>query len=163
LGVHGRVPLRIEYDLVPEDWGEFAAFWAQESPSTKRSVWTSRIGVSATLVLALIAASLSACSSPGPITAVTVRDSNFQIVKQLSTAELAEFEHRWNAKTKVSTSLKDAGGEHFKLDIASEGTGNRWLYHTTGYVQVLSISVLGTPVYQVPEPEAFNKLIGVRK
>ena len=51
LGVHGRVALKIEYDLAPEDWGEFAIFWASDSPSIKRSILTTRLLVSATLVL----------------------------------------------------------------------------------------------------------------
>ena len=43
--------MRIEYDLAPEDWGEFAVFCSGESPSIKRTVWTTRVLVSATLVI----------------------------------------------------------------------------------------------------------------
>ena len=103
---------------------------------------------------------LSGCSA-GPITSVTVRDAQFKVVKQLTASELAAFERHWSSKVEVKASLEDAGGRHFKLDVERGEKGNRWLYQTSGYVEVLS--VLKKPVYRVREPESFNELIGAKR
>ena len=121
--------------------------------------FTERDVMRLTLLIAFIAL-VSACVH-GPITAVAIRDSDFKVIKKLSATELAQFELQWNEKARVDASLKEVGGMHLKLDILREDEGDRWLYQTTGYVQVLS--VWKTPVYKVPDPTVFNELIGAKQ
>jgi len=109
----------------------------------------------------LVATLVSGCASPVPITGVSVRDDEFQVVKVLAPAELAEFQRQWEEMVTVEVALPDAGGRHFKLDIDHRIAGGRWLYQTTGYVQLLSKAE--TPVYKVPNPVAFNRLIRATK
>jgi hypothetical protein len=117
---------------------------------------------SARLVAALPIALLVGCAAPGPITGVSVRDANFDVVKVLSPAELAEFTRLWENKQEVQASLNNVGGQHFKVDIdRQQKSGGRWLYQTTGYAQYLD--PLAQPVYKLQEPEAFNRLIGATK
>jgi hypothetical protein len=47
----------------------------------------------------------------------------------------------------------------YKIDIRREDRGGRWLYDPVGFVQVLSKRK--TPVYRLPSPGAFNKLLGI--
>jgi hypothetical protein len=105
--------------------------------------------------LALI--STMACAS-GPVTGVTIRDADLAVVKELNEAELTEFNQQWRAKIEVETDLKEARGKHFKLDLAQDGSGGRWLYHTTGIIFLVAHN--RQPVYRISDPGAFNKLIG---
>jgi YcxB-like protein len=43
--------LKIEYELKPEDWGEFAVYVASQSQSLRRSKWTLRLLVSGSLLI----------------------------------------------------------------------------------------------------------------
>src|SRR5688572_27472554 len=81
---------------------------------------------------------IGGCASAVPVTRVSVRDAQFDLVKSLSPAELSEFQRQWENKQIVETLLSDVGGEHFKVDIERNGNGDRWLYHSTGHVQLLS-------------------------
>jgi hypothetical protein len=114
--------------------------------------------------IAVLAAGVSlACLAEQPITGVTVWDADFKVVKKLAVTELPEFERAWNAKTEVKVELSKVGGQHFKLDIAKGTTsGARWLYQTTGYVQLLTVKA-GKPAYKLNDPQAFNRLIGATK
>jgi hypothetical protein len=108
----------------------------------------------------LLAGLSLACSAAQPITGVKVCDADFKVVKQLAPTELPEFERAWSAKTTVDSSLNNVGGRHFKLDIEKgSDAGDRWLYQTTGYVQVLAVKGK-EPVYKLQNPQAFNKIIG---
>ena len=107
------------------------------------------------------AALMGGCASPAPITGVSVRDAEFQVVKVLGPAELSEFRRHWENKQEVEAALSNVGGQHFKIDVDRRGAGDRWLYQTTGYVQVLD--PWKTPVYKLQDPEAFNRLIGAKK
>jgi hypothetical protein len=109
----------------------------------------------------LVAALVGGCASPDPITEVSVRDAQFQIVKVLTPAELSEFRRQWENKQEVTATLSNVGGEHFNIDIDRRGAGDRWLYQTTGHVQLLD--PWRTPVYKLQDPEAFNRLIGANK
>lgn len=114
-------------------------------------------------VFGLLAGLSIACSAPGPITSVKVWNADFKVIKELTASEVADFERAWSAKMAVDNSLNNVGGEHFKLDIEMGGkSGDRWLYQTTGYVQVLAVKG-GKPVYKLQDPEAFNRLIGAAK
>ena len=115
----------------------------------------------ARLVAALPIALLVGCATLGPITGVSVRDANFQVVKVLSPAELVDFTRLWENKQEVQASLNSVEGQHFKVDITRQQSSARWLYQTTGYAQYLD--PLAQPVYKLQEPEAFNRLIGVKK
>jgi hypothetical protein len=96
-----------------------------------------------------------------PITAVTVRDADFNVVKVLSADEVPRFEELWTTKTEAGASLEDVGGSHYKLDIESKDSGDRWLYQSTGHVQVLSTK--GASVYRIRDPSRFNELIGAER
>lgn len=114
-------------------------------------------------VLGLLAGLSIACSASEPITSVKVWNADFKVIKELTAGELADFERAWSAKTAADNTLNNVGGEHFKLDIEKGGrSGDRWLYQTTGYVQVLAVKG-GKPVYKLQNPEAFNRLIGATK
>jgi hypothetical protein len=106
------------------------------------------------------AAFLGACatSAPGPIRAVSVRNAQFEVVKILAPSELPEFAWQWENKRKVEASPGSLGGQHLKLDVQRQGSNGRWLYQTTGYVHLLSMQT--QPIYRLPEPETFNRLIG---
>ncbi len=103
----------------------------------------------------------SGCASGGPVTGVTVLSADFQVIKVLSPEEIKLFEQHWERKSMVDVHLRDVGGRHYKLDISHKGSGNRWLYQSTGYVQVLSVQV--KHVYKIQDEESFNKLIGATK
>ena len=111
-------------------------------------------------LLALVGLPFIGCISNSPTTAVTVRNKEFEIVKSLSADEVVEFERLWQDKSEVSVPLNDAGGTHFKLDLTYGDDSDRWLYQTSGFVQMLSIDK--SPVYQLRVPEAFNRLIGAQ-
>jgi hypothetical protein len=96
-----------------------------------------------------------------PITRVSVRDAEFEVVKVLTPAELAAFRRHWENKKEVKVSFSKLGGENFPLDIQRLYSSQRWVYKTTGYVRVLSKKV--KPVYKLQDPKAFNRLIGAAK
>jgi hypothetical protein len=104
---------------------------------------------------------LGGCASLVQVKCVSIRDDKFEVVKELAPADLSEFQRQWSEKAIAKVSLSDVGGMHFKLDVGRGGSGERWLYQTTGYVQVLSKQE--SPVYKLPDPEAFNRLIGATK
>ena len=92
----------------------------------------------------------------GDVSKVTVRNSDFQVIKTLNDKEpLEEFSKIWGSKQVYNGS--EIPQWLYKLDIEQKGHGNRWLYDPKGYVQVLSKARV--PVYVLP-PEPFNKLIG---
>ena len=93
----------------------------------------------------------------GEITKVSVWDSEFRQVKVISTeSELSKFEELWSKKTKQDPiKVKWL----YKFDIDSKTKGNRWLYHPTGWVQVLSAKKV--TVYKLSSPAEFNKLLGI--
>jgi len=93
----------------------------------------------------------------GEITKVSVLDSELRQVKVISTeSELSQFEELWSKKTKQDpVKVKWL----YKLDIDTKTNGNRWLYHPTGWVQVLSAKKV--TAYKLSSPEEFNKLLGI--
>lgn len=120
------------------------------------------------LTLALFLTCLStACVSVQPIKSVEVRNANFDVIKKLGADELYDFERHWAAKEATeldtNTSRSLLGDEHFKLDIASQKYGGRWLYYTSGYVQLLAIKRKNVTIYKLNDVESFNRLIGVKK
>jgi hypothetical protein len=94
------------------------------------------------------------------VSGISIR-RDFQVVKELTPQELTAFNRQWNGKTKVSASPSSGGGEVFMIDIKSEDSGGRWTYYTSGLVTRVSKQVV--PVYKVPEPKEFNRLIGAEK
>jgi hypothetical protein len=52
-----------------------------------------------------------------PITRVSVRDAEFEVVKVLAPAELAAFRRHWENKREVKASFSKLGGENVSLDI----------------------------------------------
>lgn len=102
---------------------------------------------------------LAGCAStPKPVSAITVRDSNFDVVQVLDTGEIAEFQRLWQTKSLVDAPFDESKGRHFKLDLRRGTPQERWLYMTTGHVRLLAM--VHTPVYKVSEVQAFNRLIG---
>jgi hypothetical protein len=97
----------------------------------------------------------------GQVTAVSVRDAGFQVVKELTPGEIASFRRHWENKQEVKATFSKVGGEHFKLDIERRRSSARWLYRTTGYVRLLSKKA--KPVYKLQDPKSFNRLIGAEK
>ncbi|MEX0701292.1 MAG: hypothetical protein WD069_04280 [Planctomycetales bacterium] len=101
----------------------------------------------------------TACAMAQPITGVTVRDANFEVVKTLSSAEIAEFDRHWAQRVEIDVSGIEANSPHYKLDLICGGDrGGRWIYHTSGHVTLLSKTV--QPAYELADPQSFNRLIG---
>jgi hypothetical protein len=117
-------------------------------------------------LVCFIALLLPACSiTRPPITAVTVRDSKFELVKVLTPAEIAEFDRHWRAKKKLSASAPSNTRSFYgdyKLDISRGGRGDRWLYHATGKLTLLTV-MAGMADYQIEDVRSFNKLIGASR
>lgn len=111
--------------------------------------------------LALVACVLlsSTPTGPGELTGVTLRNQDFEVVKVISDqAALQAFERSWKAKT---TSTPPATPRWtYKLDLAGKGARARWLYDPAGYVQVLTEAK--SPIYAIPNPEAFRELVGAK-
>ena len=107
----------------------------------------------------------AACAAVPPIKGVVVRDAS-DVIETLGPEELRDFERQWNAKETTdpdpNTPRSTLGGELFTLDIDTEKSGHRWHYYTTGYVQLLAIKG-NIAIYELAEPESFNKLIGATK
>jgi hypothetical protein len=105
---------------------------------------------------ALIA--LSACTTSEPVTAVTVRDANFAVVKELSVPEVESFTQLWGNKVKVAETFTLSEKHHYKLDIGGGADPGRWLYNPNG--QTSELDPMVQPVFRLQNIEAFNKLIG---
>ncbi len=81
-------------------------------------------------------------SLAGEITSITVRDSNFEILKDLRDVKsVSSFKSYWNRKTKMSDDVRMK--PLYKIDIQP---GDRWLHDPAGYVRVLSKARV--PIYQ---------------
>jgi hypothetical protein len=80
----------------------------------------------------------------------------------LAPEELAAFQQHWENKQEVEDTLFKIEPQHYKLDIEYQHPGARWIYHTTGYVEMLH-KFGKQPVYKLQDPEAFNRLIGATK
>lgn len=112
--------------------------------------------------IGLIASALiGGCTSLVQVNHVSIRDEKFDVVKELDPAELSVFQQQWSEKVITNPTLSEVGGLHFKLDIGCGDTSERWLYQTSGHIQKLSKQ--DSPVYKLPNPEAFNRLIGANK
>jgi hypothetical protein len=46
----------------------------------------------------------------------------------------------------------------YRLAMLSDGRGGSWFYDTSGLTKLLAKA--RTPVYRLPSPEVFNRLIG---
>lgn len=116
-------------------------------------------------ITALFSASTVLCAfavyaHSGPVTAVTVRDKNFEVVKKLQPQELADFQRLWDARQKTAKAQPPNSGVHYKLDIERGSDGARWLYQPTGNTAVV-LSHKKQSAYTIPEQEAFNVLLGI--
>lgn len=89
---------------------------------------------------------------------VQVLDDQFRLVRKLtSTDDLAAFRDLWSGRVKYKGAA--VMRPRYKIDVREDHKGARWLYDPDGFVQVLSKAE--TPVYQLPSPAAFNKLLGI--
>ena len=88
------------------------------------------------------------------ITKITVRDANFEIVKTLEfSSEIKSFSEIWSSKIKIGAT--EYSWTH-KLDFLP---GGRWLYNCSGRTAFLSKTLI--PMYKIPDPSEFNKLLGI--
>lgn len=109
-------------------------------------------------LLTLSCCFLVGCCEGTSIKSVTVRNASFDVVKELSSTEVREFERFWNQKTEVVPFQVRPDNRHFKLDIGSGPKSERWIYHVTGHVWLLTKTV--SPVYKIAEVERFNQIVG---
>ena len=92
------------------------------------------------------------------VSKVSVRDQNSELVKTLTSArDLAAFEALWSAKTVREPASRSEF--IYKIVVERGGRSVSWLYDPAGFVQVLSVS--RTPVYEVSDPQAFNRLLAI--
>lgn len=113
------------------------------------------------IISLILSALTNNIAPPAPITGVTIRDDNFEVIKVLGKDELADFLRHWHSKQQVKKSLIDAGGKRFWINIQRGEKSVRWEYRSDGCVQLLSKKQF--PVYELQDPAAFNKIIGAEK
>jgi len=75
----------------------------------------------------------------------------------LTPAEITAFEIYWSAKRRAVLPARQVLGNPIRLGVRRERGGALWVYYPAGYARILSMGA--TPVYQVPEPTSFNKLL----
>ena len=86
---------------------------------------------------------------------VTIRDSNFDIIKKLnSSVDLEAFSVMWSKKIETPSNNLNW---NFKIDIEP---GDRWLYSSDGWATVLTIKTKN-PIYKIFDVIKFNKLLGI--
>ena len=114
---------------------------------------------------ALLTARAALAAAPARINRVHVRDARFRLIRTLSgEQELSQFASQWQRKVKSARTSAQVQPREFRyiLDIGfakgSDGS-DRWLYNPDGSSFILS--PLAQPVFQLPQPESFNRLIGL--
>ncbi len=103
----------------------------------------------------------SGVAAPDQVSRVEIRDASFHLIRELtSDEEVGRFKEMWASKVKLtqSESKEAALGLTYKLDVSSGTRSTRWLYSPRGSVVVLSVFL--SPIYQLPDPKAFNELVG---
>ncbi len=96
------------------------------------------------------------CASQ-PIQRVTVRDRELAVVRSIDDPrELRRFAEAWAGRTASSKQLP--ADFDLVLDIEGGASPGRWQYATEGLARVLSAK--RAPTYAVPDPAAFNSLLG---
>jgi len=113
------------------------------------------LGVAATVVVGCAATSLG----EGRLISVTVRGVIGATETSLTPSEITAFETYWSAKRRAVLPARQVLGDPIRLDLRREQGGASWVYYPAGYACILSMGA--TPVYQVPEPTSFNKLLGL--
>jgi hypothetical protein len=99
-------------------------------------------------------------AAPEQIISVEITGSSF-IRELTSETEIKRFEELWKKKVRLT---KEAGYEEVnlrfacKILISSNRRSTLWLYSPRGSAVVLSVFL--SPVYQLPDVEAFNALVG---
>ncbi len=92
---------------------------------------------------------------------VVVRDGNFDLIKVIDEPiELKKFDEHWVSKLELqSNEHSRASTNVIKLDIFSGERSTRYLYDKEGFLRLLSKN--HTPEFQIKDPVAFNKLLGL--
>jgi hypothetical protein len=85
---------------------------------------------------------------------VTLRDKHSTVVRQIdSPDQLQAFSNAWSAKVQRPAMVRQWD---YKIDLEP---GDRWLYDAEGWLKLLSHK--SGPDYQIQEPGALNKLLGI--
>jgi len=101
---------------------------------------------------------VSLCSSAKEPTAVTVFSAADQFTRTLTAkVDLSQFHQLWSKKIKQE--LPPNIDWTYSIRISTENKSALWLYHPSGWVKVLSKTVV--PVYKLGTPEDFNHLLGI--
>lgn len=109
-----------------------------------------------TLWLCTIAAVGS--SARQPISQVTVRDRDFEIVRILDgEEELTPFVRAWEHKREVDFVPNPTWT--YKIDIRRGDYSQRWLYDPTGWTSLLAVK--GGTFYRIEEVSTFNATLGI--
>jgi hypothetical protein len=106
------------------------------------------------------------------IVKITVRDDRFQPIRTLeSVAELEAFGDFWSHRAEADFALWPSPGlrSPYKIDIhrfdarKAKRSASRWLYDPAGLARLLGIwrPLWIAPLYRLPDPADFNKLLGV--
>ena len=82
---------------------------------------------------------------------ITVRDKNFNIVKQIS--DTTVFSKLWGEKVIAPVGTRSW---IYKIDIEP---GDRWLYDPAGFTRLLAVKV--SRDYKLNEPQTFNEVLGI--
>ena len=93
-----------------------------------------------------------------PITQIVVWDSNFKLVTTISEKDSTKgLNELWKAK-KVA---KPASSPNWKyeIDVYASKEASRWLYDPKGFAMKSTKSK--SPIYSIPSPERFNRLLEV--
>lgn len=94
----------------------------------------------------------------GTISKILILNSNFKVIKTLnSNSDIEAFSQYWFSKQEHASSEKAPG--HYKIDIYTTNSNNRYLYNENGTVRLLTKTM--TPEYQIHNFKSFNKLLGI--
>ena len=116
----------------------------------------------ASIVLANVAMATTALSAPAESSSVQVRDEESVLIATLTLeTELQQFDQHWSKKTETDQAPGEATYTGFKymLNIRTPGHTGLWRYHPDGWVVRLDKRI--RPVFRIPNPEAFNVLLGL--
>lgn len=116
----------------------------------------------ASIVLANVAIATTALSAPAESSSVQVDDEESVLISMLTReTELQQFDQHWSKKTETDQAPDELTYTGFKymLSIRTLGHTGLWRYHPDGWVVRLDKRV--QPVFRIPNPEAFNVLLGL--
>lgn len=115
--------------------------------------------------LAVATMILVSCTAPptdeSPLISVTVRGVTGASDRSLAPGELRAFETYWTMKRRAVLPTGQVLDGPVRLDVRRQHGGASWIYYPSGYTRIFSVGA--TTVYQVPDSDSFNRLLGLSR